>query len=86
MGRGAERRKTAIVEGKGLYNSATRDMKGERMMVLELKAGAGSDCSPRPPGPISFLHLSHQPAGARPVNPLRRGHSTLLFSPRREQN
>lgn len=51
------RKKTAFSEAKGLYNSVTRDMKGKRMMVLELKARTGNDFSPRSPGRISILYL-----------------------------
>lgn len=34
-------RKAAFTEAKGLYNSVTRDMRGRRMMVWELKAETG---------------------------------------------
>ena len=49
--------KAASPEAKGLYNSVTRDMKGKRMMVLELKARTGNDFSSRSPARISILYL-----------------------------
>lgn len=54
---GKEKKNPASTEAKGLYNSVTRDMKGKRMMVLEPKAGTGSESSPRSPGSLLFPHL-----------------------------
>lgn len=74
-----KKKKTPFTEVKGLYNSGTRDMKGERRMVVELKVGTRNDFSPRSPGSMLFVHLPLFPDGYWTLDPFKKQHSTLLY-------